>query len=166
MPPQIGKKWVAKVKEFVDNLNAIPSKRLFFSIIVDYDLERSISELVDNAIDIWNKQGKKKQITIEIDPDIIQQTLQIADNAGGIRKEELSYVVGPGQTTNEPTDEVIGYFGVGNKRAVVALAQDIKITTRHKKRKHIKLNLTTVGSLMKNGNYQFMKSMKSMKGLQ
>ena len=48
-------------------------------------------------------------------------------------KSELRYVVGPGQTGTSPTDETIGIFGVGTKRAVVALAQDIKIKTRHGK---------------------------------
>ena len=43
----------------------------------------------------------------------------------------MFYIVGPGQTSNLPTDEVIGIFGVGTKRAVVALAQDVKITTRY-----------------------------------
>ena len=42
----------------------------------------------------------------------------------------MRYIVGPGQTGSAPTDETIGIFGVGTKRAVVALAQDVKISTR------------------------------------
>lgn len=123
------------MKKDVGTINAIPSKRLFLSIIADYDLNRSICELIDNALDIWVKDGKSGLLRIQIDFDKNQQTLCISDNAGGVKKDDLSVIVGPGQTTNQPTDEVIGIFGVGAKRAVVALAQDIKITTRHGKDK-------------------------------
>ena len=119
------------VKEEVAKLDAVPSKRLFLSIIADYDVDRAICELIDNAIDIWVKGGRSKQLTVSIGLDKDQQTISIRDNAGGVKKEDMRVIVGPGQTTNQLTDEVIGIFGVGTKRAVVALAQYIKITTRH-----------------------------------
>lgn len=58
---------------------------------------------------------------------------RVSDDAGGLPKDDLRYVVGPGQTGTTPTEETIGIFGVGTKRAVVALAQDITIKTRHRK---------------------------------
>ena len=123
------------MKEEVAKLDAVPSKRLFLSIIADYDLNRSVSELLDNAIDIWVKDGKTKQLIIQVELDKYQQTIRISDNAGGVKKEDMRVIVGPGQTTNNETDTTIGIFGVGSKRAVVALSQYIKITTRHGKDK-------------------------------
>jgi hypothetical protein len=123
------------MKKEVDRIDAVPSKRLFLSIIADYDLNRSICELIDNALDIWVKNGKSMPINVQVDLDKNQQTILISDNAGGVKKDDMRVIVGPGQTSNLPTDEVIGIFGVGTKRAVVALAQDIKITTRHGKDK-------------------------------
>jgi len=123
------------MKKEVDRINAVPSKRLFLSIIADYDLNRSICELIDNALDIWVKNGKSEPIRVQVNLDKNQQTILISDNAGGVKKDDMRVIVGPGQTSNLPTDEVIGIFGVGTKRAVVALAQDIKITTRHGKDK-------------------------------
>lgn len=120
------------MKKEVDRISAVPSKRLFLSIIADYDLNRSICELIDNALDIWVRNGSKSPITINIDLEKNQQTIHVTDNAGGVDKTELTFIVGPGQTGNLPTEEIIGIFGVGTKRAVVALAQDIAITTRHK----------------------------------
>ena len=117
----------------VEPLDAIPSKRLFLSIIADYDLNRAICELIDNALDSWIKAGKAKPIKIEIDLDENQQSILVRDNSGGVKKDDMKVIVGPGQTTNLPTDPVIGIFGVGTKRAVVALAQEIKITTRYLK---------------------------------
>ena len=129
------------MKKEIDNLNATPSKRLFRSIIADYDLNRSVCELVDNGLDVWVRGKKAHDITIKITLDKVQQTITVEDNAGGLPKSELSYIVGPGQTGTNPTDETIGIFGVGTKRAVVALAQDIRIKTRHGKEKTYQVDL-------------------------
>jgi len=123
------------VKKEIDTVDATPSKRLFLSIIADYDLNKSICELVDNGLDVWVRNDKKKNILINVNLDAIQQTIVIDDNAGGLPKAELKYIVGPGQTGTAPSNETIGIFGVGTKRAVVALAQDIKIKTRFRKEK-------------------------------
>ncbi|MBU2617546.1 MAG: ATP-binding protein [Euryarchaeota archaeon] len=123
------------MKKEVDHVDATPSKRLFLSIIADYELNRSVCELIDNALDIWFKTGRSGPLNIQIDLDKNQQTIHISDNAGGVKKDDLRVIVGPGHTSNLPTDEVIGIFGVGTKRAVVALAQDIMITTRYEKDK-------------------------------
>jgi hypothetical protein len=123
------------MKHEVDRLNATPSKRLFLSIIADYDLNKSIFELVDNGLDVWVRAGKARGLTINVVLDKGQQTIKVEDDAGGLQRSELRYIVGPGQTGTNPTDETIGIFGVGTKRAVVALAQDIKITTRYPKEK-------------------------------
>jgi Histidine kinase-, DNA gyrase B-, and HSP90-like ATPase len=119
------------MKQQIGSLDAVPSKRLFLSIIADYDLNRSICELVDNGLDVWIRSGRSENIEILVDINLEQRTICVTDNAGGLPKEELRYIVGPGQTGSSPSDETIGIFGVGTKRAVVALAQDIKIRTRH-----------------------------------
>ena len=118
------------MKNPIDTLDATPSKRLFLSIIADYDLNRSICELVDNGLDVWVRAQRTKRINIAVVLDKIQQTIRVEDNAGGLAQSELRYIVGPGQTGTNPTDETIGIFGVGTKRAVVALSQDIKVKTR------------------------------------
>jgi hypothetical protein len=114
-------------------IEPVPQKRVFYSIIADYSLERSICELVDNAFDQWDLAGSQNKLNIQIDFDVQQQTILVTDNAAGVPREELEVLIGPGLTGNEPQAETIGYFGVGTKRAVVALAQDIKIRTRHGK---------------------------------
>ena len=82
---------------------------------------------------MWVRAGRTRKITIKVTLDDNQNTICVEDNAGGLPKSELQFIVGPGQTGSTPTDETIGIFGVGTKRAVVALAQDIKISTRHGK---------------------------------
>ena len=121
------------MKKAIDTLDATPSKRLYQSIIADYDLNKSICELVDNGLDVWARRGRSKPILIEIFLNKTQQTITVKDNAGGLRQSEMRHIVAPGETGTKETDETIGIFGVGTKRAVVALAQDIHITTRFPK---------------------------------
>ena len=58
------------MKTQIDTVDAIPSKRIFLSIIADYDIKKAICELIDNAIDIWMNNGKKKPISIEVGIDL------------------------------------------------------------------------------------------------
>lgn len=120
------------MKKQVGTLHAVPSKRLFLSIIADYDLNKSICELVDNGFDVWTRTGRNHDICIDVHLNIEQSSITVEDNAGGLHRDELRYIVGPGQSGSAATDQTIGIFGVGTKRAVVALAQEIKIRTRHK----------------------------------
>src|SRR5256885_10231427 len=120
------------MKKIVGDIEPVPSKRIFYSIIVDYDLNRAVCELVDNALDQWTKAGKRSKLIVSMDFDLNQQTIRIIDTAGGVKKSDLEILVGPGLTSNEPEEHTIGIFGVGTKRAVVALAQDVKVRSRHK----------------------------------
>lgn len=112
------------------NVDGTPQKRLFWSIITDYSLETSICELIDNAIDIWTRQNKSQLLLISLDFDLQNRSIKISDNAGGVSESELQVLISPGATANDPNDSVIGMFGVGSKRSVVALAENIKIKTR------------------------------------
>lgn len=113
-------------------VEAIPSKRLYQSIIADYDTEISLCELIDNATDIWVKGGKAAPLKIVVELDLVQQVIRVSDNAGGVREADIIKIIAPGHTSNSGTaDETIGVFGVGSKRAVVALAQQIRILTRY-----------------------------------
>ncbi|HEX7621573.1 MAG TPA: ATP-binding protein [Anaerolineales bacterium] len=121
------------MKNQIGSLDATPLKRLYLSIIADYDLKKAICELIDNAIDIWVIKNRASNLNIHITLDLTQQSINVGDDAGGVNKSDLSFIVGPGHTGNLDTSETIGIFGVGTKRAVVALAQEIKIRTRYQK---------------------------------
>lgn len=123
------------MKHLIDNLDATPHKRFILSIVSDYDLTRSICELIDNAIDIWVKTEKKNKLNVQITFDLTQNTITIKDNSGGVKETDLSFLVSPGASTNTIESSTIGIFGVGTKRAVIALSQDIKIASRYKRNK-------------------------------
>jgi hypothetical protein len=111
-------------------IDATPSKRLYLSIIADYDVNKAICELIDNALDIWVLAGRTRNLIVEISLDKNQQRIQATDDAGGVRKSDLHFIVAPGYTGNPEHQKIIGMFGVGTKRAVVALAQEVRIRTR------------------------------------
>lgn len=122
-------------------LDGTPNKRLFWSIIHDYDLHTSTCELVDNALDLYLRGKQTSPVSIRIDTDLERQVIRIEDTAGGVKESELELLVRPGGTTNSPDDEVIGYFGVGSKRAVVALGEDITIRSRHGSGKSFRIDI-------------------------
>ncbi len=122
-------------------VDGTPNKKLFWSIITDYSLSTSVCELVDNALDIWllNKKSKPLQIGLEI--DLHSNTIVISDNAGGVKESELSFLISPGASSNKENENIIGMFGVGSKRAVVALARNVKIKTRHRRKKTFQIDI-------------------------
>jgi sensor histidine kinase regulating citrate/malate metabolism len=121
-------------------LDGTPEKRLFWSIISDYDLKTGLCELIDNAIDTWNLAGKPEPLSIDISLDAERQLISVSDNAGGVKKEALHLLITPGGSNNSPDGQTIGIFGVGSKRAVVAIAERISINPDR-----IKLTLTMIG---------------------
>lgn len=132
------------MKKQIEVIDGTPHKRFILSIVSDYDLNRSICELVDNATDIWIKNGKSTKLNIKINFDQNQKTIFIEDNAGGVKEKELDYLISPGASSNSADDNTIGIFGVGTKRAVIALSQDIKIKTRFKKNKTFQIEFDEI----------------------
>lgn len=122
--------------------DATPSKNIYRSIIADYDAETALCELIDNAIDIWSEKEKSFLLEISVTMDTDQQTIVIKDNAGGIKQKELDFIVSPGKSLNNPSDPIIGIFGVGSKRAVVAMSQHVTIKTRYKKQPTFSVEIT------------------------
>ncbi|MDI1336358.1 MAG: ATP-binding protein [Lacunisphaera sp.] len=112
-------------------LNGMPEKRMFWSIISDYDLKTGLTELVDNALDIWIGTKNRKPLLIELTLDADRQIVTLRDNAGGVPRENLRLLIAPGGSMNSPDGESIGIFGVGSKRAVVAVAERVTIQTHH-----------------------------------
>lgn len=120
-------------KTEVGELNGTPVKRMFWSIISDYGLKTGICELVDNALDLWKSKRQRGALKVEIILDATRQLIKLVDNAGGVPGDELELLIVPGGSRNDPNAHVIGIFGVGSKRAGIALGENVRIQTRHKR---------------------------------
>jgi len=129
-------------KTEVGPLDGTPVKRMFWSIISDYDLRTGVCELLDNAIDLWTLQGRKRALAIDVMLDADRQFIAVHDNAGGVKHDELRLLIAPGGSRNQPHDEVIGIFGVGGKRASIALGEHVEIKTRHRNKETFQLDIT------------------------
>jgi hypothetical protein len=68
-------------KTEIRSIDATPEKRMFWSIISDYDLKTGLFELVDNALDMWASRGRKQALRVEIDLDADRQVIGVKDNA-------------------------------------------------------------------------------------
>lgn len=120
-------------KTEIATIDATPNKRIYLSIIADYGLTTALCELIDNAYDCWNKPSIGQDLNINILIDLDQQKIIITDNAGGVKEKELGKLISPGASSSDGSDETIGVFGVGSKRAVVALAQLVQVTSRYRR---------------------------------
>lgn len=129
------------MKRKIETRDATPPKEIFRSIIADYDIRLGICELIDNSIDIWTRKGRIDPLNINLTFDTIQQKITIEDNAGGISQNEITLFISPGRTGNTGTEETIGIFGVGSKRAIVAMAQNIQVRTRQGNEKTISVEI-------------------------
>lgn len=128
-------------KSEIAPLDGTPIKRMFWSIISDYGLQTGISELIDNAIDLWMRApGRPLRINLLLDPE--RQIILVEDNAGGVKKDELRMLVTPGGSLNDPDAQTIGIFGVGGKRASIALGEHVEIRTRYKREQSYELDIT------------------------
>jgi hypothetical protein len=52
----------------------MPEKRMFLSIISDYDVKTGICELIDNAIDLWTSSNRKKELRVDVELDAVRHS--------------------------------------------------------------------------------------------
>jgi len=129
-------------KTEIGPLDGTPEKRMFWSIISDYDLKTGLCELIDNALDSWIISGEKKPLSVEVTLDSNRQLISVTDNAGGVRQDQLRMLLAPGGSVNNPNSEVIGIFGVGGKRGGIALGEEVQIRTRYQKESSFEIDIT------------------------
>lgn len=133
---------MADEKRPVQPVDGSPKKRLFWSIISDYSLKTALCELIDNALDQWLLDKTGPPVTIRLDLDVDRKVISVQDNAGGVKLDDLHLLIAPGGSRNNPLAELIGVFGVGAKRAAIALAENIEIRTRHENGRTHELDVT------------------------
>jgi hypothetical protein len=131
------------IKTEADLIDGTPDKRVYWSLISDYGLRTGLCELVDNAIDLWMLNERKADLRIQIELDVGRQLVVVEDNAGGIAAKDLPLLISPGGSRNAPDAPIIGVFGVGSKRASVAIGEHVEIKTRFKSGETRQIDVTT-----------------------
>lgn len=108
-------------------INALPSKAIYRALMQDYNINIAICELIDNIIDNWKNNWLTK-IDVDIFFDFRQNIIKISDNTWWIL--DLRSIIAPWVSWNNWNKEIIWFFWVWSKRAVVALAEKVEIKTR------------------------------------
>ena len=70
-------------KRQVGVLDGTPHKRMFWSIVSDYDTATALCELIDNALDLWVIGGAQKELQVRLSLDSERQLIEVRDTAGG-----------------------------------------------------------------------------------
>mgnify|MGYP000598207754 CR=1 FL=1 len=78
-------------------IDATPQKRLFLSIIADYDFKTSLCELVDNALDHWNSSDRLSPLKIQVFMNQDRQQATVKDTAGGVPRDQIQLLIAPGR---------------------------------------------------------------------
>lgn len=129
-------------RQVLARIDGTPEKRMFLAIISDYNLHTGICELVDNALDFWLSSGKKPGLKVDVQLDVERQMIRVSDNAGGVREGDIRLLISPGASSIRDRHQVIGTFGVGGKRAGVALGEQVEIRSRFGRGKSIQVDIT------------------------
>lgn len=122
---------------------ANPTKTFFVRMITrDISLEDCILDLIDNSVDgAWKCEGSKPVGLAEgadlqkyrIDIDASSDGFRITDNCGGMSlTEAVDHAFSFGRQATDKTDDYsIGVYGIGMKRAVFKLGEDIRVRSTY-----------------------------------
>lgn len=126
-----------KEKEFWESLPSLedgkeiehpPTKDLVESARRDLSFFEANFELIDNAIDSWRRNGKRKELEVHINFDLDLGRGTFEDNAGGMDQRDVYKVFIPGETSNRDYKQAtIGSFGMGAKKGIFRLSDGATI---------------------------------------
>lgn len=108
--------------EFIENINAVPDKKILLAVSKDIDLKKGICEMIDNSIDMHIIRDEDIPLTVSLFMDEVEQTIIYEDDSGGVKEDNLNMIIQPGGTERTEEEETIGIFGIGSKRALIALS--------------------------------------------
>ena len=111
------------------NVKFYPAKRLFTEILTqDIQLEPALLDLIDNSVDAYTRNDIKGKRKINI--HISKEQVSITDTCGGIKREMLlDRVFRFGMQSVETDKQTIGYYGIGLKRALFKLGNNVLFST-------------------------------------
>lgn len=106
-----------------------PTKRLFIDVLTkDITVRDCLLDLIDNSVDAYirNKLRDRRRIEIKFGAD----NFKITDNCGGIKKTDVEDEMFKFGTLRENTKTAtIGFYGIGLKRSIFKMGEEIKFET-------------------------------------
>lgn len=115
------------------SIQLTPTKDAYAAIKADVDANAAFKELVDNALDNAQRQGRDT-VTVEIAQSTDNNgdvELVIKDDSGGLKPSELSMMFALGESEKDDIEGSIGAFGIGAKKALMRLGTGFTVRSRH-----------------------------------
>ena len=112
-----------------ENVSFSPTKSLFIDVLTrDISLKDCILDLLDNSVDSYTRKGITETRNISL--TISENIFEIIDYCGGISKQDLlNEVFRFGMTDEDDHKNTIGVYGIGLKRAIFKIGNDIIFET-------------------------------------
>lgn len=147
-------------------INAVPSKRLYRSIIADYGINTSVSELIDNIVDARTRKRLKRIVDVRLNVDVDSQTIELSDNGGGIRETELEKLVSQVAVIRMADPNRLGFSVLVQKGLQLRLPGMSKSKPdTADRRRHFRLNTMKLGYRKMIGIYPSTPSLRFLKAL-
>ncbi|MEX0598032.1 MAG: ATP-binding protein [Candidatus Paceibacterota bacterium] len=110
-------------------INAYPRKELFINILTqDVSVKAAILDLIDNSVDSYTRNQYKERREVKI--ILNKEVFLIFDTCGGIDKEFLKEdVFRFGSKKINKKHPTLGMYGIGLKRSIFKLGNNIKFET-------------------------------------
>jgi Histidine kinase-, DNA gyrase B-, and HSP90-like ATPase len=127
-----------------NKVDANPTKAFFVRMITrDISLEDCILDLIDNSVDgAWKLEGGHTMSLTDvtdlskyrIEIQASQDGFSVRDNCGGISFEDaVEYAFSFGRKDDDAPDKYsIGVYGIGMKRAIFKIGEDITIKSTYR----------------------------------
>lgn len=107
-------------------INASPAKSFFIRTLTkDIDLPGAILDLIDNSIDSYIENGLTDRRKVVI--NFSKNQFVISDNCGGIKKTQVYDHTFRFGKLSESRGQTIGTYGIGLKRAILKMGDNITI---------------------------------------
>lgn len=118
-------------------LDLSPSKDTYQSIQSDVTPIGAVKELIDNAIDNWERvHSRQSDLEINITYDPEENLFEISDNSGGLEEEHIGKLFALGESTKADIDTPIGAYGVGAKKAIVKLGREAELRSHYEEQEY------------------------------
>lgn len=115
-----------------ETLDLSPSKDVYQAVKSDVTPLSAIKELIDNALDNWERISAKTQ-PLRVDVEYLDDSeeLVIRDDSGGVEPDDISILFALGASKKAAIPGAIGSYGIGAKKAIVNLGDEALIKSRH-----------------------------------
>lgn len=119
-----------------EDLDATPVTRELFRgyIHAGYSYPDAVAEYIDNSIQQVLRDGNAdgRWVSVTVEHDGTEFAILIADNAGGIRRDDAVRVIRPGASGSAMASDEFSLFGIGGKVAGLSIAKRVILLSKAK----------------------------------